>query len=89
MSSSDSMPLGSSTWGLKAALVAASSSDNSRAATSPAASLVTKTRSITRMRPLWTSSPSAGATSPLNSLPGKLMTRISIGPMLLIPVLLC
>ena len=71
MSSSASSPLGSSTCGPNAALVPSSSSDSSMPTTSPAASLVTKTRSMTRMRPALTSSPSAGATSPLNWLPGK------------------
>ena len=83
MSSSASSPLGSSTWGWNAALVPSSMSESSTPTTSPAASLVTKTRSITRIRPLWTSSASAGATSPLNWLPGNPTTRISTGPMLM------
>ena len=58
------------------------------ATTSPAASLATNTRSITRISPVCTSSARAGATSPLNLFPGKLMTKISTGPML-IAVLLC
>ena len=48
--------------------------------TSPAASLATNTKSMTRINPLSTNSASAGAASPVNLFPGNATTRISTGP---------
>ena len=72
MSSSASIPLGSSTCGANAdADATRRGPTSSMPTTSPSASLVTNTRSITRISPTLTSSPRAGAISPVNWLPGK------------------